>query len=344
MNPAVRVVPAPRRLRTPLRTAQGRLERRDGFWIEVDGAGDATGVGEATPLPAFGGESHADAEAALRDLVAAPASREAMIARLAATPVTRFGVDCAFEVRDAHEARAPLAARLADGDVASSVPVSALLRAEAPAALADEAAAAAARGFETAKLKVGSGSLRADRERVAAARDGLGAARALRLDAGGQWDEAEALRRLDALAPQRPAFVEQPVRGVAALARVRRRSPVPVAADEDCGGAAALEALLAADACDVVVLKPAVLGGLRSSAELARGAHGAGLGVVLTSFLDGGIAQLAVLHLAAALGPITGAAGLSSEPLLEDDRGRLPAIERGAIPLPAGAGLGEGVA
>ncbi|MCO8268911.1 o-succinylbenzoate synthase, partial [Haloferax sp. AB510] len=50
-------------LRTPLSTASGDIERREGLLVAVDVAGE-TGVGEATPLPGWT-ESLADCRDAL---------------------------------------------------------------------------------------------------------------------------------------------------------------------------------------------------------------------------------------------------------------------------------------
>ena len=52
-------------------------------------------------------------------------------------------------------------------------------------------------------------------------------------------------------------------------------------------------------AADVIVLKPAALGGLVRSLELAQQAHDSGVGAYVTTLMDGPIARAAAAHLAA---------------------------------------------
>ncbi len=93
-----------------------------------------------------------------------------------------------------------------------------------------------ASGCATAKVKVadGPGSLPADLERVAAVRDALGLAGAVRVDANAAWTVDEAVAAIAALdrAAGSLQYVEQPCRTVDELAAVRRKVDVPIAADE----------------------------------------------------------------------------------------------------------------
>jgi L-alanine-DL-glutamate epimerase-like enolase superfamily enzyme len=173
-------------------------------------------------------------------------------------------------------------------------------------------------------------------------REAAGPEAALRLDANGAWSEAKALRALERFSAWGIEFVEQPVApgDVGALARVRRGSPVPVAADESVTGERAVEALLAGQAADLLVLKPPVLGGLRAGRRVAERARGAGVGVTVTSLLDSAIGRAAALHLAAAVpGPIP-ACGLATGGFLRRDLAAGAIDSRGEIALPAPPGLG----
>jgi L-alanine-DL-glutamate epimerase-like enolase superfamily enzyme len=112
------------------------------------------------------------------------------------------------------------------------VPVSALLAAGEPAALAREAQAAVQAGFRTVKLKVANGALEDDLARAAVVRDAVGAAVRIRLDANGGWSEEQALEALRRLAPLDIELCEEPVGEVRALRRLRGATSVPVGADE----------------------------------------------------------------------------------------------------------------
>ena len=80
-------------------------------------------------------------------------------------------------------------------------------------------------------------SERLDIELVAGAREGLGEATLL-IDAGCVWDARTALRRANAFAEFRPAWLEEPLRedDIDGYVWLRDRSPIPIAAGEgECG-------------------------------------------------------------------------------------------------------------
>ena len=105
----------------------------------------------------------------------------------------------------------------------------------------------------------------------------------LRIDANGAWPAAEALARLDALAPYRISCVEQPVAHgeLAALAELRRQARVPVMLDESLTSLADAQAAIAAGACDLFNIRLSKCGGFLASLRLAAAAHGARLGYQL---------------------------------------------------------------
>ncbi len=183
------------------------------------------------------------------------------------------------------------------------VRTAALAFAHRPAELEAEAARLVAAGEHTIKIKIGMGTLADDLALAHAARSAAGPRVALRLDANGAWDEDEARRRIRALAAVQPEFIEQPVAATdpAALARVRRASNVPIAADEAARDAEGARRVLAAEAADVLVLKPAALGSFRVTRELAAEAEACAVDVVLSSLFDGAVSLLAALRLAAEL-------------------------------------------
>lgn len=341
-----------RPLRSPIAAAFGLLRHRDAALLVLRGDDGAMGVGEAAPLPERGTEGLAAAQAALeaaaRRLEGSRLPPEGCAAVPGCGPAASFALSSALADLRARANGAPLAAWLARGEegalpaLPSAVPVNALLVADAPPELEVEAAAALRRGHRSVKLKVGQGSLARDVDRIAAVRGVVGPGVRIRADANGAWDEAEAERRLAALRPFRLAYIEQPVgvREVEGLARLRRQGAVPVAADESAADMASLRQLLAAEAADFWILKPALLGGLEPAREAVALAREHGVAWGLTSLLDGAVAQSAVLHLAASLGPELPDCGLGPVPGLAGDVAALPEIQGGAVPLPGGVGLG----
>lgn len=193
-------------------------------------------------------------------------------------------------------------------------------------------------GFpETVKVKVGGpGSLRAsDIARVAAVRLAMGPAGRIRIDANGAWtlDEAEhAIRDMEHLDID---YVEQPVESVADLAQLRNRISrlgIHVAADESIRRSSDIDAVIAASACDVVVIKVQPLGGIRACLEIIDAATRAGLQVVVSSALETSVglhygAQLQLLL--SEMGLVALDAGLGTAPLLAGDVVTEPLVPRG---------------
>ena len=98
--------------------------------------------------------------------------------------------------------------------------------------------------------------------------------------------------------------------------------------------------LLDAAAADVLVLKPAAVGGLRPAWRIAEHARRANVTVVVTSFLDSSLGIAAALQLASALPDSPLASGLATAELLANDLAPPLAIRDGAMILPDAPGLG----
>lgn len=328
-------------LSAPLVTARGAIAQREGVLLTLEGR-SANGHGEAMPLPGWPGETLAEAEAWLRGAAAALLGRFASASLAGAPsgpPLARAALECALLDLAARERGVPLAASLAMKTAHPALPVNALLAADHPDAVAREAVALADGGYRCFKLKVGAASVAADVARVAALREAVGAGAHIRLDANGAWTEAEADAALAAFAPFAPEYVEEPVADVAACARLRAHARVPIALDESACEPDAIARALALRACDVLVLKPALLGGPRAARATAARARAAGVDVVVTSFLDSAIGVAAALHCAATLPLGERACGLASGALFARDLAALP-VENGLVRLPAGNGLG----
>ncbi len=206
-----------------------------------------------------------------------------------------------------------------------SVPVSCTVPAVGP-----EEAVAIVRGghgCRTAKVKVAERgqSLAADVARVKAVRDALGPGGRVRVDANGGWDvdsAGTALRALDRAAGGLE-YAEQPCATVEELAAVRRRTDVPVAADESIRRTDDPYRVRDLEAADVAVLKVAPLGGVRACLEVAERI---GLPVVVSSALETSVGLAAGVALAAALPELPYACGLGTASLLTQDLAAEPLL------------------
>jgi o-succinylbenzoate synthase len=189
----------------------------------------------------------------------------------------------------------------------------------------------------TVKVKVGGpGSTRAgDVERVVAVREALGPTGRIRLDANASWtlDEAEhTIRDMEHLDID---YVEQPVDSVSDLAELRARITrlgIQVAADESIRRTSDIDALIEAEACDIVVLKVQPLGGIAATLAIVDKARAAGMQVVVSSALETSVGLhygSMLQRLLAESGASVLDAGLGTGSLLADDVVTEPLIPHG---------------
>jgi len=345
-----RIVPIRLTLTEPIETSRGRIRVRAGGLIELVSASGVRGWGEALPLPGFGLETADEAVAALEAIGHALvggefAEMDAALDRADETAPTAGSARAAADIalHDLYARGAGVAlATLLERDPLRRIPVNALVHGASPAQLAASARDAVEQGHLTLKLKLLGGPLDRDIERVADVRDAVGRAPRLRLDANGAWTVDCALAAVDRLDTFGIELLEQPVAAedLDALARVRAASRIAIAADEAVRDPVSAARILAAAAADVLVLKPAAVGGLRAARSIAAAAERAGVGVLVTSFLDSSLGIAAALQLAASLPRAEHAAGLATARLLETDLATPPTIANGAIALPESAGLG----
>jgi o-succinylbenzoate synthase len=332
------------RLESPLATASGSIEAREGFLLRVED-GDETGLGEAAPLPGWTESLDACRESldAVRDVFAVEGV-DAPAADLLDGPAARNAVSLARADLAARRADEPLYRHLGADRRVESVPVNATVGDADADETARRAADAVADGFDCVKVKVGARPVPEDVARLAAVRDAVGDGVELRADANAAWTRDQARRAFERFADVGVRFVEQPLaprdlRGHADL----RDGPVGVALDETLARVPLADAL-AADAADAVVLKPMVLGGVERARRAALRARDAGVTPVVTTTVDAVVARTAAVHLAASL-PDPPACGLATASFLAEDLAPDPApVEGGEIPVPQDKGHGAGAA
>ncbi len=148
-----------------------------------------------------------------------------------------------------------------------------------------------------------------DLDVVARVRNTVGPGVAIRVDANGAWDVDAALALLAPLARLGVELVEQPVASLEDLARVRRRSPIPIAADESVRGLDDARRLRELDAADAIVLKVQPLGGVRAALRVAEEAA---VPAIPTSMMETSVGLAAGLALACALPDLAFACGLGT--------------------------------
>lgn len=320
----------------PLVTSQGTISARTVWVVEVTDGNGRIGLGEAAPLPGFGGEDPEACDRVLNqtllkltpELVGrwiekgrpdAPLGMQ-IEPLLQQFPCARHAIEGAFIDLLANSQGIPVSSLLVES-AAVVVPVNALV--DGP----EQAKAAVETGFRTVKAKA-----EADPNRAAAfalsLRSAVGSKVQLRIDANGCWDGDQAVAFVQGSQLANLEWVEQPlaVDQLEAMAGLRRRAHVRIALDESVRNVADVGRVGAAQAANAVVLKPMFLGGWRPTKQAIELAASCGLDVVFSSAIEGSIGRAYATHMAAALnltakahGLATGdrfGADLTSEPLL----------------------------
>jgi o-succinylbenzoate synthase len=233
-----------------------------------------------------------------------------------------WGDFCAFPEYDDREAASWLTAAIEactvgwPDPVRGRIPVNATVPAVAPERAHELVAAS---GCRTAKVKVAdhADSLDEDIARLEAVRAALPGGE-VRIDANGAWDVDTATARIPVLdrAAGGLEYVEQPCATIEELARVRRKVPIRIAADESIRRAEDPLRVAVAAAADIAVIKCTPLGGVRRALRVAEAC---GLPCVVSSALETSVGLSAGLALAGALPELDFACGLGTLSLLRGD-------------------------
>nr|WP_197980234.1 MULTISPECIES: muconate/chloromuconate family cycloisomerase [unclassified Rhizobium] len=191
------------------------------------------------------------------------------------------------------------------------------------------------------KLKIGRRALADDVRHVAEIRKALPDHASIRVDVNMAWREREARMGIDALADAGCVLVEQPVAGIAPLARLTRTSSIAIMADEVLvGPETALEAATAR-AGDVFSIKIEQAGGLFAAAKVVAIAEAAGIGIYGGTMLEGPIGTIAAAQLMAGVKDLHWGTEFFGPLLLTEEILQEPLnYSNFELKLPTGPGLG----
>ncbi len=180
-------------------------------------------------------------------------------------------------------------------------------------------------GASTAKVKIGEPGQTAeeDEARVGAVRDAVGPDGKVRIDVNATWDLDTATERIESLSRFDLEYIEQPVASLEEMAELRRRTEIPLAADELVRLSANPLEVTESGAADVLIVKVQPMGGVERTLDVARRA---GIPVVLSSALETSVGIYSGLVAAAMLPELPYACGLGTVSLIEGDPTREPLI------------------
>ena len=231
--------------------------------------------------------------------------------------------------------------RLLGGAVHDEIAYFGFVQGDGPEEVGAHARDLAGQGFEVIYLKVGRGD-ELDVANAKAVRAAIGDRR-LRLDANEAWDTLTARRMIAKLLPFGPEFLEQPspAESPAALARLRRVAPVPIAADQMVSTPQQVFEVCRHEAADVIVLGIHETGGLGGMRKAAAVAEAAGLNICLHGVYESGITTCASNQVAATIPNLDDGNQIMVQ-LLAEDIVASPSLatQDGRLPVLEGPGLG----
>jgi len=197
-------------------------------------------------------------------------------------------------------------------------------------------------GFPVIKVKLGEGK-EIDVERIKAIRKAIGKKLPLRIDANQGWDVNTAIKTLQALKDDHIQYCEEPIPrwDFLNLKKVKKKSPIPVMADESCCDHHDAKRLIQLGACDMFNLKLGKSSGLLKAKKIIALAEKENMMMQVGGFMESKITMTANAHLA-----------LSSKNILHCDfdtplmfaedpvSGGMVYKEKGVIEVPDIPGLG----
>lgn len=196
-------------------------------------------------------------------------------------------------------------------------------------------------GYRTVDIKLGIDP-RTDIEIIGAIRDAVGNDINIRADPNQMWSPGMAVRNIKKLEKYDLQYVEQPVPAsdLGSMAMLRKRTGVPIAADESVSTVQDVLSIIRQEAADVILLDARRLGGLLNCRKAASVAEAAERPVVMHTSGELGIATTALGHVILST-PNFIMANQSLYQYLTDDvlPSKLP-MENGKLQIPDAPGLG----
>jgi L-alanine-DL-glutamate epimerase-like enolase superfamily enzyme len=229
---------------------------------------------------------------------------------------------------------------LLGGRYRNDVKVIKMVSVGAPDAMADEARQLVGEGLAL-KLKM-SGKIKADLSRVAAVREAVGDGVFIKVDANEAYDAKTAVRLAKGLADHGVEIFEQPVPRdqFDALWEVKKNSPVKIEADQSVRSAADAQMLIKNRMIDAVNTGIAKVGSIREVRKIAELCELNGIRCALSNTAGSMVGDAAALHLAVSTPGIAPLCELGEFEVITGDPFFGLTVEKGAISVPEGEGLG----
>lgn len=156
-----------------------------------------------------------------------------------------------------------------------------------------------AQGFTSLKIKIGTGDLQTDLNRVAQISSAVGPNIRLRLDANQAWTAKEAITGIKELEKLGLPidFIEQPVKAtdIVGLKQVTQSSPIPIMADEIVFNLQDAISLTTQHACDYINIKLMKTGGIHMAEKINAVCEAQGVNCMLGCMIESQVSLAAAV-------------------------------------------------
>lgn len=311
----------------PMKVAFAEIKDMETLLIRITTDEGITGYGEAAPLAFVTGDNLDSAYAVGKELrnvlmgqdpVAIGGIHRRMDALYSGNGPIKCGIDMACYDIAAKAAGMPLY-RYLGGD-RNTLHSDVTIGIDTPEEMAAKAVEWAEKGFTILKVKLGE-EIDVDLERMKAIRKAVGSSIALRIDANQGWNVKDSIRIIPELEKLDVGLIEQPIVhwDFEGLREIKQAVRLPIAADESCHSpmdAARLAAMRAVDYMNIKLMK---CGGIYNAIKINAIAEASGIGCMIGCMGESALANVAGMHLAAALDNIR-EVDLDAVYILSDER------------------------
>lgn len=295
--------------REPLRIAPKVTTETRNVVVKILTDHEVTGWGESSPSQRVTGETAQTVTETLDKIgpnligtcpLRIEQNTELMDSLVEGNPAAKACIDIALHDILGKTARKPLFMLL--GGYRTEVLTDITLGIKPPKEMAKDAAKAVEKGFKALKVKVGV-DWTEDIERIRMIREAIGNKTELRVDANQGWTREQTLDFLNRMEKFDIEFVEQPVSAedIEGLAFIRKRSPVPIMADESVHSPQDALRIILAEATDFINIKLMKCGGIMKARQIAALAEAAGIPCMMGCMGESEVGIAGGVHLAAAV-------------------------------------------
>ena len=291
----------------PFTIATGTMYFAQNIFIRIHTNNNLYGVGECSAFPMIVGETQNTCFVMARDFAGIwkgkdPLDIESRMKELHTYAAGNSTIKSAFDMAlydiAAKHAGKPLY-RFLEGNKKRML-TDLTIGIDSPANMAKEAVKFKEDGVQIIKVKLGKNPVD-DIERLKQIRDAIGYDIPLRVDANQGWDPEAVAMTLAALAPYQIEFCEQPMRRYNdhRLPELRKKSPIPIMADESVFDHHDAERVIKSNGCDFVNIKLSKSSGILEAVKINEVCRQHHIPCMVGCMMESRVALSAFAHFAA---------------------------------------------